>query len=192
MIQDENCYGPDGVYHERRGWQQVADAASGCEYVMGRAFGFPEGQGVLPSLPIADMSTGAVGAVTVLSMLRDRARFGGSYRGCAALTAYQVLTVSKEVGLYQPEIVQEIQKKYKFKPITSDIHVIELYYDIMEAWKANSDLVSDERYYTHFDNSVYGKDLRVLKPLVEYTNSEHTPHWTGPPVPFCHSSDVAF
>lgn len=55
---DENCYGPDGVYAERRGKQQVADAAAGSSYVMGRAFGCLEGQGVLPSLPISDMSTG--------------------------------------------------------------------------------------------------------------------------------------
>lgn len=159
---------------------------------MGKALGYPEGQGVLPSLPISDMTTGVVGAVTVMSMLRDRARFGGSYRGNAALTAIQALTVSEEVGLYQPDIVQKIQDKYKFAPITSDIHVIELYYAIRQAWKKTSDLVSNERYYTHFDNSVYGKDLRVLKPLVEYTDKEATPHWTSPPVPFCHSADVSF
>jgi hypothetical protein len=159
---------------------------------MGMALGFPEGQGVLPSLPIADMSTGVVGAVTVLSMLRDRARFGGSYRGCASLTAYQVLTVAKEVGLYQPEIVQKIQGKYQFKPITSDLHVIELYYDIMAAWKKHSDLISNERYYTHFSNSVYGQDLRVLKPLVEYTDEESSPYWSGPPVPFCQTAQVAW
>lgn len=159
---------------------------------MGKSLGLPDGQGILPSLPIADMTTGVVGAVTVMSMLRDRARFGGSYRGCASLTALQVLTASKEVGLYQPDIVQRIQDKYKFAPMTSDLHVIELYYAIYEAWKATSDLVSDEKYYTHFDDSVYGKDLRVLKPLVEYTDKAQTPHWTSPPVPFCHSADVAF
>lgn len=159
---------------------------------MGKAFGYPEGQGILPSLPIADMSTGIVGAVTVLSMLRDRARLGGSYRGCASLTAYQVLTVSKEVGLYQPEIVQKIQDKYHFTKITSDMHVIELYYDIMEHWKKHSDLVSDEKYYTHFNDSVYGRDIRILKPLVQYTAAESTPHWSSPPVPFCHHKDVSW
>lgn len=189
---DENCYGPDGVYHERRGWQQIADAASGCEYVMGKALGYPEGQGVLPSLPISDMGTGIVGAVTVMSMLRDRARYGGSYWGCASLCAFQVLTVSREVGLYSPEIVQKIQDKYKFHKITSEIHVIELYYQIANDWKKNSDLTKDEKYYMHYDNSVYGKDLRVLKPLVEYTDKAITPHWTSPPVPFCHSATVAW
>lgn len=192
LLQDENCYGPDGMYHERRGWQQVADAASGCSYVMGTALGFEPGHGVLPSLPISDMSTGIVGAVTVLSMLRDRARFGGSYRGNAALTAFDVLTVSKEVGLYSPNIVKEIQDKRRFKPLTSDLHVIELYYDIVEAWKAETDYISNEKYYTHFADSVYGKDMRILKPLIEYTNPDATPRWSSPPVPFAHHFDVAW
>lgn len=159
---------------------------------MGKAFGFPEGQGILPSLPIADMCTGIVGAVTVMSMLRDRARFGGSYQGAAALTALDCYLLEEEVGLYQANIVQDIQDKYNFKPITSDKHVVELYYEIAEAWKQNSDLVADEKYYTHFSNSVYGSDLRVLRPLVQYTDKEATPHWTSPPVPFCYHKEVAW
>ena len=58
---DINCYGPDGYYAERPGYQQIADCASGCSYVNGKAYGLEEGTSVLPSLPIADMLTGAVG-----------------------------------------------------------------------------------------------------------------------------------
>jgi hypothetical protein len=32
---DLSCYGPDGTYSERPGYQQIADAASGCSYVLG-------------------------------------------------------------------------------------------------------------------------------------------------------------
>lgn len=158
---------------------------------MGKAFGFPEGQGVLPSLPIADMCTGVVVALSVASMLRDRAKYGGSYTGTAALTAFQTFTLTKEIGLYQPEIVEKIQQKYNFKPITSDLHVIELYYDIYEAWK-KAGLVDDEQYFTHFYDSVYGKDLRVLRPLAQYSDEKTTPRWTSPPVPFCYHKDVAW
>ncbi|KAK7947819.1 uncharacterized protein PG986_008705 [Apiospora aurea] len=84
---DENCYGPDGYYAERPGWQQVADAAAGSSYVMGQAFGCPPGQGVLPSLPISDMATGILTSLTAVCGLRDRAKFGGSYHGHASLTA---------------------------------------------------------------------------------------------------------
>jgi hypothetical protein len=49
---DENCYGPDGYYAERPGWQQVADAAAGSSWVMAQSMNLPAGRGVLPSLPI--------------------------------------------------------------------------------------------------------------------------------------------
>ena len=94
--------------------------------------------------------------------------------------------------MYQPEIVQKIQDKYKFAPITSDIHVIELYYAIAKAWKDNSDLIMNEEYYTHFSDSVYGKDLRILRPVAQYTSKESTPRWTSPPVPFCFHKEVAW
>lgn len=106
---DENCYGPDGSYAERPGWQQVADAAVGSSYVMAQSFGCPSGQGVLPSLPISDMSTGILTALTIMCALRDRTRSGGSYHGHAALAAYNMATLDPEVGLYQPEIVEKIR-----------------------------------------------------------------------------------
>lgn len=183
---DENCYGPDGYYAERPGWQQVADAAAGSSYIMGQAFDLPAGQGVLPSLPISDMSTGILTALTIMCALRDRTKHGGSYHGHTALTAYNMATLDPEVGLYQRDIVQKINDTYRFVPWSSDAHVAPLYYDIIKAWDENSDLVKDEEYYVHFADSVFGADLRVLAPVVRYDDKETTPRWTSPPVPFCH------
>lgn len=183
---DENCYGPDGYYAERPGWQQVADAAAGSSYVMGQAFGCPKGQGVLPSLPISDMSTGILTALTIMCAIRDRAKYGGSYHGHSALTAYNMATLDPEVRLYQREIVHKIQNIYHFRPWSSDAHVAPLYYDIVEAWDRNSNLLKDEKYYVHFPDSVFGADLRVLAPVVRYDDKKTTPRWTSPPVPFCH------
>ncbi|KAJ4171738.1 hypothetical protein NW754_000317 [Fusarium falciforme] len=183
---DENCYGPDGYYSERPGWQQVADAAAGSSYIMGRAFGCPKGQGVLPSLPISDMSTGILAALTIMCAIRDRSIHGGSYHGHSALTAYNMATLDSNIGLYQREVVQRIQDKYHFAPWSSDTHVAPLYYDVVKAWDENSELVKDEMYYTHFTDSVFGADLRVLAPVVRYSDKEATPRWTSPPVPFCH------
>ncbi|GFP57143.1 acetyl-coenzyme A transferase nodX [Trichoderma asperellum] len=167
---DENCYGLEGY--------------------MAEPYGLPEGQSVLPSLPIADMSTGVVAALEIMMMLRERAKDGGSWHENAALTAFQAVSLEEWVGLYQPEVVAEIQEKFKFKPMTSDLHVIELYYLIADAWKANSDLIRNEKYYTHFYDSVYGKDLRTLAPVIRYGDQESSPRWTGPPVPFCQSRDA--
>ncbi|CAD0084569.1 unnamed protein product [Aureobasidium vineae] len=183
---DENCYGPDGYYAERPGWQQVADAAAGSSYIMGQAFNCPPGQGVLPSLPISDMSTGILTALTIMCAIRDRAKFGGSYHGHAALTGYNMATLDHEVKLYQRETVRKIQDKYQFVPWSSDIHVAPLYYQILKAWGDKSDLIESEKYYVHFSDSVFGGDLRVLAPVVKYDDEKVTPRWTAPPVPFCH------
>ncbi len=186
IYMDENCYGPDGYYAERPGWQQVADAAAGSSYIMGQSFGCPKGQGVLPSLPIADMSTGILTALTIMCAIRDRIQTGGSYHGHSALTAYNMATLDPEVRLYQREVVQKIQSKYNFPTWSSDEHVAPLYYKIIKAWDENSDLIKNERYYMRFFDSVFGSDLRVLAPVVRYDDKEISPRWTSPPVPFCH------
>ncbi|KAJ4373758.1 hypothetical protein N0V83_002497 [Neocucurbitaria cava] len=183
---DENCYGPDGCYAERPGWQQVADAAAGSSYVMGQSFGCPQGQGVLPSLPISDMSTGILTALTIMCAIRDRAKFGGSYHGHASLTAYNMATLDPDVRLYQRQVVQKINDQYQFPTWSSDAHVAPLYYSILDAWDKHSDLIKDENYYVHFSDSVFGTDLRVLAPVVQYADQEYSPKWKSPPVPFCY------
>ncbi|BCS02200.1 uncharacterized protein AKAW2_60464S [Aspergillus luchuensis] len=189
---DENCYGPDGYYAERPGWQQVADAAAGSSYVMGQSFSYPPGQGVLPSLPISDMSTGILTALTIMCALRDRAKFGGSYHGHSSLTAYNMVTLDPDVRLYQREIVRKINDKYQFPAWSSDAHVAPLYYSVLDAWDEHSDLIKNEKYYVHFSNSVFGSDLRVLAPVVRYAEQEYSPRWKSPPVPFCHHQFTDF
>jgi hypothetical protein len=189
---DENCYGPDGPYAERPGWQQVADAAAGSSYVMGQSFGCPPGQGILPSLPISDMSTGLLAALTAMCAIRDRATLGGSYHGHSALTGYDMATLTPDVRLYQREIVQRIQEKYRFAPWSSDAHVAPLYYEILRAWEASSDHMKNEAFFVHFSGSVFGADLRVLAPVVRYEDEAINPRWTSPPVPFCYHAFRTF
>lgn len=191
---DENCYGPDGYYSARPGWQQIADAAAGTSYVMGRAYGFTHGGGecVPPALPVSDMVTGAVGFVTTLMALRDRAVQGGSYCGTAALTAYNVFTLTEEVRLYQPEVVATVQDLWAFPRMTPDLHGVEMFLMMIETWKAKGGLMDRDDYFVHFAHSVYGKDLKILAPMVRYADSRVTPHWTSPPQPFCHDAFHGF
>ncbi|KAH7399176.1 alpha methylacyl-CoA racemase [Phaeosphaeria sp. MPI-PUGE-AT-0046c] len=183
---DENCYGPDGPYAERPGWQQVADAAAGSSYVMAQSFGCPAGQGVLPSLPISDMSTGLLTALTIMCAIRDRSVSGGSYHGHCALTGYDMATLDTEVRLYDRQTVQKIQEKYQFAPWSSDAHVAPLYYKILEAWEQNGDFMQNEDFFVQFSDSVFGDNLRVLAPIVGYADKDMSPKWTSPPVPFCY------
>ncbi|KIW12741.1 hypothetical protein PV08_07927 [Exophiala spinifera] len=189
---DENCYGPDGCYAERPGWQQVADAAAGSSYVMGQSFGCPPGQGVLPSLPLSDMSTGALMALTAMCAVRDRYVKGGSYKGHSALAAYDMACLDEDVGLYSHDVVQRIQDKYQFPSWSSDEHVAPLYYSIIKAWERTGTFMKNEAFFATFDNSVFGSQLRVLGPLVRYKDVECSPRWTSPPVPFCHHKFRSF
>ncbi|KAL1864396.1 hypothetical protein Plec18167_009731 [Paecilomyces lecythidis] len=75
---EENCYGPDGPFHDRLGWQQVGDAASGASYVTARSMGHMDGRTILPSFPIPDMITRLIRALGALMAIRDRTRGGGS------------------------------------------------------------------------------------------------------------------
>jgi hypothetical protein len=75
--------------------------------------GYVEGTEVLSSLPIVDMAAGALSAITILSMLRDHAKSGGSWAGaragCAGLIAMQVISLEPWVRLYQKDVVEHIE-----------------------------------------------------------------------------------
>lgn len=43
-----------------------------------------------------------------------------------------------------------------------------------------------DQFYVHFSDAVFGSDLRVPLPVVQYTEKEYSPRWNSPPVPFCH------
>jgi hypothetical protein len=187
---DLNCYGHDGYYAERPGFQQIADAATGCSYVCGKSLGFEEGTGVLPSLPIADMLSGAVAVLDIMLALRDRAKHGGSYQAFAALVAVDALQLTEEVGLYSPETVSKNQSTFKFGPMTPDLMVEELLHVLIEAWGKNSDLLRRPGYMTVFPETPFGKNHTILDPIVKYSNGECSPRWDCGPVPYCHSSSV--
>jgi hypothetical protein len=189
---DLNCYGKDGYYAERPGFQQIADAATGCSYVCGKSLGFEEGTGVLPSLPIADMLSGVVAVLDIMLALRDRAKYGGSYHAFAALVAVDAFQLTEEVGLYSPETVSKTQSTFKFGPMTPDLMVEELLYVLIEAWGKNSDLLRRPGYMTVFPETPFGKNHAVLDPIVKYGNEDCSSRWECGPVPYCHSSSVSW
>lgn len=189
---DLDCYGPDGYYAERPGYQQIADAASGCCYICGKAYGFAEGVGVLPSLPIADMVSGAVGAIDCLLALRDRATKGGSYHACVALTAIDTAQLEREVGLYQPEIVKKIQEKHRFDKMTPDLMVEDLLKIVIEAWTQTTDLLKRNDFFSTFEKTPFGSNHQILSPVVRFENVETSPRWGHGPMPFCWEIDPHF
>ncbi|KFY53492.1 hypothetical protein V496_07552 [Pseudogymnoascus sp. VKM F-4515 (FW-2607)] len=74
---NENCFGYEGEWAYRAGWQQIADCATGIAWAQGAFMGLSEP--VIPPFPISDYGTGAMGAIAALTGLYHRAVSGGSW-----------------------------------------------------------------------------------------------------------------
>ncbi|CEF86501.1 hypothetical protein FGSG_11413 [Fusarium graminearum PH-1] len=185
----ENCYGPDGYYAERPGWQQIADAAAGSAYVTGKSLKLPNNEVVLPSLPVSDMTTGALGAVSTLLALRDRATKGGSYAVHASLVAVNTYALLPDVGLYSPETVAECAERFQWAEMRGSHHVLDLLITVWNGWKRvlGDTLAENSGFYQSFENSAFdGKKLSILKPVVRLSDEKSTPQWTTPSVPYAY------
>lgn len=184
---DENCYGPSGPFAERPGWQQIGDAASGASYIMGKTLGYDEGTGILPPLPISDMTTGIVAALATMLALRDRALKGGSYHVVSSLVAGDTILVDPEVGLYPKNVVQQTLDQFKFKRSTPDQFVGEILMEVIDGWNRvfPEYLAQDSPFMASFKDTPFG-EMVMLKPVARLDDEEATPHWKSGPVPICH------
>lgn len=186
----ENCYGPDGYYKERPGWQQIADAAAGAAYVTGRALeatqGLQKHEAVLPSLPISDMSTGVLGAVGAMLALRERATKGGSWEVHASLAGVNAYALREDVGLYPLQTVKECQERFQWDEMRGSHHVLDLLVTVWKGWKKvlGSYLEEESEWYQSFERSAFeGKSLSVLKPVPQIEGKEGA-RWLTPSVPY--------
>lgn len=183
----ENCYGPDGYYAERPGWQQIADAAAGSAYVTGRSLNLPNNEAVLPSLPVSDMTCGLLGAVGTLKALRDRATKGGSYAVHSSLVAVNTYALRPEVGLYPKEIVKECADRFQWAEMRGSHHVLDLLVTIYDGWKRvlGAYLEENSGWFQSFEKSSFGGDrLSLLKPVLSFSDKESTPEWRTPSLPY--------
>ncbi|KAB5540451.1 CAIB/BAIF family protein [Coniochaeta sp. 2T2.1] len=86
---NENCFGYEGEWAYRPGWQQIADCVTGIAWAQGAFMGLDEP--VIPPFPISDYGTGVMGAIAALTALHHRATKGGSYHGKVSLIQYDLL-----------------------------------------------------------------------------------------------------
>ncbi|KAI8311621.1 Succinate--hydroxymethylglutarate CoA-transferase [Colletotrichum sp. SAR11_240] len=183
---EENCYGPDGPMHERPGWQQVADAASGCSYVTGRSLGHTDGTCVLPALPVPDMLTGLIGAIGAMMAIRDRARQGGSYHVFASLMAAAALPLQPDVGLYSPEAVKQCNERFQWVETGPELFVLELLDVVLKGWADvfPEHFGPESPWFTQLKGE-WGS-FELLKPVLQLATPEESPYWSSAPEPNCH------
>lgn len=106
----ENCYGWNGPWYYRSGWQQISDAVVGISEGYGRAMGLKDGESVTPVFPNSDYMTGIAGTVGILTALMERAEKGGSYKVDLSLNYYnQWLALS--CGEYPEDVWQDVWQR---------------------------------------------------------------------------------
>ncbi|KAL2870929.1 CAIB/BAIF family enzyme [Aspergillus lucknowensis] len=105
VLVNENCFGYEGEWAGRPGWQQIADCVTGIAWAQGQFMNLSTP--VVPPFPISDYGTGCMGAIAALTGLYNRAKYGGSYHGKASLMHYDLLLFA--VGKY-PDTVQEAMR----------------------------------------------------------------------------------
>lgn len=121
---NENCFGFEGEWAKRPGWQQIADCVSkitptakhfpftnermkvsGVSWAQGNFMGLSEP--VVPPFPISDYGTGCMGAIAALTGLYHRTTQGGSWHGKTSLLQYDMLLF--RAGTYSNEIQNELR-----------------------------------------------------------------------------------
>lgn len=104
----EDCFGYEGEWAGRPGWQQIADCVTGVAWAQGEFMGLNEP--VVPPFPMSDYGTGCMGAIAVLTGLYKRATEGGSWVGRTSLCQYDVFLLG--LGLYGEDIQERIRQEH--------------------------------------------------------------------------------
>ncbi|RAL68732.1 hypothetical protein DID88_007430 [Monilinia fructigena] len=104
----EDCFGYQGEWAGRPGWQQIADCVTGVAWAQGQFMGLDEP--VVPPFPMSDYGTGCMGAIAVLTGLYRRAKEGGSWRGTTSLCQYDVFLLG--LGLYGEDVKAKVKKDH--------------------------------------------------------------------------------
>jgi hypothetical protein len=92
IVVRENCYGWNGPWSYRSGWQQISDACCGVSMEFGRAMGNDEP--VTPVFPNSDFCTGTSGVIAVLNAILRRGAEGGSYQVDVSCVAMEPLHIA--------------------------------------------------------------------------------------------------
>ncbi|KAJ5946939.1 CoA-transferase family III [Penicillium verhagenii] len=102
---NENCFGYEGEWAGRAGWQQIADCVTGIAWAQGKFMGLDTP--AVPPFPISDYGTGCMGAIAALTGLYHRAKTGGSYHGQASLMHYDLLLFA--MGQYSDDVQEKLR-----------------------------------------------------------------------------------
>ncbi|KAF5353210.1 hypothetical protein D9756_007851 [Leucocoprinus leucothites] len=161
----ENCYGWNGPWAHRSGWQQISDAVTGVSLEFGRSMGHDEP--VTPVFFNSDFCAGIAGAVGILNALIQRAEIGGSFVVDIALNYYSQWLVSS-CGIYTQEIWDDLWSQYgkfTFRCTDNRAIVVPAYMKMLEEKNTPT---FHEKYFEIRKNGALGVDVKTIKPVLRF------------------------
>ncbi|TKA68496.1 hypothetical protein B0A55_08796 [Friedmanniomyces simplex] len=164
----ENCYGWNGPWKHRSGWQQISDACCGVSMKFGQAMGNDEA--VTPVFPNSDYCTGVIGCVAVLHALVRRAEEGGSYGIDVALNYYSQWLV-KSVGEYPSTVWSDLRKRHG-SPVFRHYHAMGYTLPAMFALleKNASETLYRPEFFERRVSKVVGQEFVQVKPIARFAD----------------------
>ncbi|KAJ6781467.1 hypothetical protein PWT90_02671 [Aphanocladium album] len=163
---NENCFGYEGEWAHRAGWQQIADCVTGVAWEQGKFMGLDEP--VVPPFPISDYGTGCMGAVAALVGLYHRTTRGGSWHGKASLLHYDLLLF--KVGKL-PSAVQKQLREAMGPEVLALRHANSVDQisgtTLRQMRKVFPEFVDNPKYLDHWYSAAYKHDVSAVKPVVE-------------------------
>ncbi|KAK4986750.1 hypothetical protein LTR66_007783 [Elasticomyces elasticus] len=168
---NENCFGYEGEWAYRPGWQQIADCATGIAWAQGKFMGLQEP--VIPPFPISDYGTGVMGAIAALTGLYQRTVSGGSWHGKVSLMLYDLLLF--RVGQYSEAVQAQLraQQTEEIFKIRHDHSVDQISGTVMrEMRKQYPWLFDQERYRERWESKGWNAEVSVIKPVASVEGLE--------------------
>ncbi|KAF2273427.1 alpha-methylacyl-CoA racemase [Westerdykella ornata] len=166
IVVRENCYGWNGPWSYRSGWQQISDACVGVSMEFGRAMGNDEP--VTPVFPNSDYSTGVAGVIAILDAILRRGAEGGSYKVDIALNYYSQWLVDS-VGTYPQDVWEDVWNcngRQVFR------HYHNMHYTLprfLAMLKQNAgDVVFKPAFFEKRYSGAIGKDILCPKPVIRF------------------------
>ncbi|KFY28032.1 hypothetical protein V493_03128, partial [Pseudogymnoascus sp. VKM F-4281 (FW-2241)] len=163
---NENCFGYDGEWAYRAGWQQIADCATGIAWAQGAYMGLSEP--VIPPFPISDYGTGAMGAIAALTGLYHRAVSGGSWHGKVSLMHYDLLLFS--VGQYSDAVQDELRSRQgvEFFKLRHNHSVDQISGTVLRSMRELYPWLFDgERYRERWVSEKWAGEVSAIKPVAK-------------------------
>ncbi|CAK7228711.1 hypothetical protein SBRCBS47491_006998 [Sporothrix bragantina] len=168
---NENCFGYEGEWASRPGWQQIADCVTGVAWAQGQFMGLNEP--VVPPFPISDYGTGCMGAIAALTGLYNRATVGGSWHGKVSLMQYDLLLF--RAGLYSDDVQAKLRSAAgeEFMKMTHSHSVDQISGNALLGLKrTHPHFFHDPNILERWSSKAYGHDVTVVKPVAQIEGLE--------------------